>query len=443
MDGSSKFAPQKRWSSFFPAASVAWNLSEENFIRSAGIFDNLKLRGSWGQTGNQDLSFGNYDYIPLVTLTGTYPFGSPNVGQTSAISSIASASRTWETIEAANVGLDFAFLQSRLTGSFDYFTKMNNKMLVNIQLPALLGGAAPTQNQGKLRTNGWDLSLGWQDNIGQFKYSVTAIVSDNKNKLIELGGNDTYAEGLVKLRQGYSLNSYFGYVDDGIIQNDKQLTEYKKLGNIPAKIGIGDMMYRDVDGDGKITAFGDPLLGTQGDMVYLGNLMPRYTYSSNINLSYKNFDLSIFLQGVGKRQGVRTGEFAAPFAVWFYQPLEYFYGKTWSADRPDAPYPQIIPGNKGADELLNWDWRRVSERRIVNLAYLRAKVLTLAYNLPETSCRKLKMQHVRIYVSGQDLFTFSKGTWGRSFDPEETWERSDEQTYPFTKVISAGLDVKF
>ena len=129
--------------------------------------------------------------------------------------------------------------------------------------------------------------------------------------------------------------------------------------------------------------------------------------------------------------------------MWFYQPLEYFYGKTWSADRPDAPYPQIIPGNKGADELLNWDWRRVSQRRIVNLAYLRAKVLTLAYNLPETSCRKLKMQHVRIYVSGQDLFTFSKGTWGRSFDPEETWERSDEQTYPFTKVISAGLDVKF
>ncbi|MEQ9148979.1 MAG: SusC/RagA family TonB-linked outer membrane protein, partial [Cytophagales bacterium] len=158
MDGSSKFAPKKRWSSVFPAASVAWSLSEEKFIKSLGIFNTLKLRGSWGQTGNQELSFGNYDYIPLVTLTGAYPFGSPNVGQTTAISSVASEYRTWETIESSNLGLDFAFLQSKLTLSFDYFVKENNKMLVNIELPAVLGGSAPTQNQGKLLTKGWDFT---------------------------------------------------------------------------------------------------------------------------------------------------------------------------------------------------------------------------------------------------------------------------------------------
>ena len=443
MDGSSKFAPKKRWSSVFPAASVAWNLSEEDFIKTLGVFNNLKLRGSWGQTGNQELSFGNYDYIPLVNMTGVYPFGSPNVGQTSAISSIASESRTWETIETSNIGLDFAFLQSKLTGSFDYFIKTNNRMLVNIQLPAVLGGSAPTQNQGKLLTKGWDIAIGWHDNIGKFKYSITAMVSDNKNKLIELGGNDSYSNGLVKLRQGYSLNSYFGYIDGGIIQNETELADYKKLGNVPAKIGIGDVMYKDIDGDGKISAFGDPALGTSGDMVYLGNLMPRYTYSSNINLSYKNFELGAILQGVGYRQGVRTGEFAAPFNSWWYQPLEYFYGKTWSADRTDAPYPRIIPGGKGYDELRNWNWTRVSERSIVDLAYMRVKVLTISYNLPETICSKLQMQNIRIYASGQDLFTFSKDTWGKSFDPEETWERSDEQTYPFTKVISVGLDLKF
>ncbi len=443
IDGSSKFAPQKRWSSVFPAASVAWSLSEEDFIKNLGILNSLRLRGSWGQTGNQELSFGNYDYIPLVTLTGVYPFGVPNVGQTSAVSSIASESRTWETIETSNVGLDFAFIQSKLTGSFDYFIKSNNKMLVNIKLPAVLGGTAPTQNQGKLRTKGWDLSLSWHDAIGKFKYSITSIISDNKNKLIELGGNDTYSEGLVKLRQGYPLNSYFGYVDGGIIHDEIELANYKKLGNIPSNIGIGDMMYKDIDGDGKITAFGDPVQGTKGDMVYLGNMMPRYTYSSNINLSYKNFDFSVIFQGVGKRQGVRSGDFSAPFKYWWYQPLEYFYEKTWTADRPDAPYPRIIPGGKGSDELRNWNWFRVSERRMVDLSYLRVKVLTLAYNLPEAICNKLQIQNVRIYASGQDLFTFSKGTWGRAFDPEETWERSDEQTYPFTKIMSLGLDITF
>lgn len=442
MDGSSKFARDKRWSALFPSVSLAWNMSDEDFIKDLNLFSHLKARVSWGQSGNQELSFGNYDYVSLISISGTYPMGSPNVGIPGAVSSIASQSRTWETIEARNLGIDFAFLNSRLTGSFDYYIKNNRNMLVNDQLPALLGGSAPTQNIGKLETRGWDLSLGWNDKIGDFKYGITAILSDSKSELIELRGNDAYGEGLIQARKGYSLNSYFGYQFDGIIQNAEQLAAYKQLGNVPANLSIGDVMFRDVDGDGKITAFGDPAKGSKGDMVYLGNLLPRYVYSSNINLSYKGFDLGIFLQGIGKRNGIRTGEFAYPFTSVWMQPLEYFYGKNWTPENPDAPFPRIVPGAVGYDEIRNWNWR-YSSMRMNNLAYLRLKVLTLAYNIPQTLVQKARMQNVRVYVSGQDLFTISKDTWNNSFNPEETWERSDEQTYPFSRVISVGLDIKF
>ncbi|MFT3949918.1 MAG: TonB-dependent receptor [Agriterribacter sp.] len=442
MDGSSKFSESKRWSALFPSVAVAWNLSEENFISSLNVFDNLKARLSWGQSGNQELSFGNYDYISLISISGTYPMGIPNVGIPGAVSSIASQSRTWETIEAKNIGVDFAVLNSRLSGSFDYYIKSNKNMLVNDQLPATLGGSAPTQNIGKLETKGWDLSLAWNDKIGNVGYSISAMLSDSKNKLVELKGNDAYGEGLIYARKGYSLNSYFGYQFDGIIQNEEQLTAYKQLGNVPSNLGVGDVMFRDVDGDGQITAFGDASKGTSGDMVYLGNLLPRYTYSSNISVSYKGFDLSIFLQGIGKRQGIRTGEFAYPFTSVWMQPLEYFYGKNWTPENPDAKYPRIVPGAVGFDGIRNWNWR-YSSMRMNNLAYLKLKVITLAYNLPQSLVHKAKMQNVRVYVSGQDLLTFSKDTWNNSFNPEETWERYDEQTYPFNSVISFGLDIKF
>ncbi|SDC58373.1 SusC/RagA family TonB-linked outer membrane protein [Niabella drilacis] len=442
MDGSSKFAQNKRWSALFPSVAVAWNLSEEQFIRSLDLFNNLKARLSWGKSGNQELSFGDYDYISLIAISGAYPMGSPNVGLPGAVSSIASENRTWETIEARNAGIDIAVLDSRLTGSFDYYIKNNRNMLVNDQLPATLGGAAPTQNIGKLETKGWDFLIGWNDRIGDFRYSISAMLSDSKNKLVELKGNDAYGEGLVHARKGYSLDSYFGYQFDGLIQNAEQLAAYRQLGNVPADLGVGDVMFRDVDGDGKITAFGDPAKGTGGDMVYLGNLLPRYVYSSNINVSYKGFDLNIFLQGIGKREGIRTGEFSYPFTSVWMQPLEYFYGKNWTPENPTAKYPRIIPGAVGYDGIRNWNWR-YSSMRMNNLAYLKLKVLTLAYNLPQTWVRKAKMQNVRVYVSGQDLITFSKDTWNRSFDPEETWERSDEQTYPFNSVISFGLDIKF
>jgi TonB-linked SusC/RagA family outer membrane protein len=444
LDGSSKFAPGKRWSAVFPSVSASWNLSEESFVKSLNFFDNLKLRLSWGQAGNQELSFGNYDYISLISITGTYPMGSPNVGLTGAVPSIASELRTWETIESQNIGLDVAVLDARLSGSFDYYNKFNNKMLINDQLPAVLGGSAPTQNIGRLKTHGWDLTLGWRDRIGDFRYGVSAILSDSQNELIELKGNDSYGEGLIKAREGYALNSYFGYQFDGIIQTQAQLDEYKKLGGLvpTQQISLGDVMFRDLDGDGQITAFGDGTTEHPGDMTYLGNLNPRYTYSGNIDLAYKNVDFSLFLQGVGKREGIRYGDFAQPYFYIWHQPLAYFHGRNWTPENPGAEYPRLTPGGVGYDNIRNWNWH-TSSMRINDLSYLRVKMISVGYNVPQSFCRRIKMQGARINLTAQDLFTFSKSSWSNNFDPEETFERDDEQTYPFSRAISVGLDIKF
>ncbi|MDR0743949.1 MAG: TonB-dependent receptor [Tannerella sp.] len=443
MDGSSKFAPGKRWSAVFPAASASWNLSEENFIKSLNVFDHLKLRLSWGQAGNQELSFGNYDYISLISLSGTYPIGSPNVGLTGAIPSIASEARTWETIESRNVGIDFAFLDSRLSGSFDYYNKYNNNMLIRDELPAVLGGSAPTMNIGKLKTDGWDFSIGWHDRVGDFKYGIAGIISDSKNKLIELKGNDSYGEGLVFAREGYAINSYFGYEYAGIIQNEQQLTEYKKIGGlVPNRINVGDAMFSDLDGDGKITAFGDGTDEYPGDMKYLGNINPRYIYSVNLDLSYKRFDLNLFFQGVGKRAGMVEDISYRPLNSIWDPTLAYFHNKNWTPENTEAPYPRIMAGALGYDEIRDWNWR-VSSMRMLDMSYLRLKVINLVYNIDPSLLSILKLQSARVYVSAQDLFTFSKGIMGNSFDPEEIYERRDAETYPFSAVISLGLDIKF
>lgn len=440
IDGSSKFASSKRWSAVFPAVSASYNLAQEQWLNQNDFFQSLKVRASWGQTGNQDLSFGNFDYIPLVYLYGNYPLGSPNVGLQGAQSSLASESRSWETIETLNFGLDFSLLDSRLNGSADYFIKNNKNMLVGIELPAVLGGTPPTFNAGELKTKGWEAMLNWTDRKGDFRYSVTASVSDSKNKLISLDGSDSYYEGLVYAREGYSLYSYFGYEYAGIIRSNSQLEEYKKLEGVPANLGIGDVMYRDVDGDGKITAYGDPENGYNGDLVYLGNKLPRYTFSTNIDLSYKRFDLNIFLQGVGQRDAIKWSDFGQPFYWVWHQPLEYFFGENYTPENPDAKYPRLIMGGLGYDNLRDWNWR-TSAMRIDQMGYVRLKNITLAYNLPTNLTRKAGLENARVYVSGKDLYTFCPGSWNNSFDPEEG--RDDEQTYPFSKIVSFGIEVKF
>jgi TonB-linked SusC/RagA family outer membrane protein len=443
-DGSSRFADDTRWG-LFPGISAGWRLSEEDFIRDLNVFDNLKIRLSYGETGNQD-AVGLYDYIQSISIgrESPYPFGAGGQDQSAYLSGMVSSDRTWETIATTNAGLDVSVLKSRLDFTFDYFVRKNIDMLVPIVYPSLLGAVPPYTNAGSMKTSGFEASLGWKDNVGGVQYSARAILSDAKNEMTDLGGQDTYVLGLngpqspewwnsqsLQPREGYPINSYFAYEFDGVIRSQEELDAYKQLGGVPSDIGIGDAKFKDINGDGKISLYSD-VPGQDGDVIYAGNTFPRYSYGLNVDLKWKGFDLAIFLQGVGKRTLFRYGEYSMPWSDWWRQPPLFYYGQTWNEDRPDAEYPRLSHGS-----IRYWNYQP-STLQAVNAAYIRLKNLQVGYTIPTTLLSKFSISTLRVYFSGFDLWEKHnvKGGW----DPESN---QTGYNYPFQRLYSFGLDVTF
>lgn len=360
-DGSSRFQPDTRWG-LFPGVSVGWRLSEEKFMQSLAFINDLKLRASYGETGNQEV-VGLYDYIQLINIGGAYPFGAGGQAQSASLAGMVSTNRTWETLVTKNVGVDAAVLDSRLRFSFDYFVKTNKNMLIPVTYPSLLGATPPYSNSGELKTWGFETSLAWQEKRGDVDYSARLILSDVKNEVVDYGGGDTYTPGLNFVREGYPINTYFAYVFDGLIRSQCELDEYKQLGGVPSDIGIGDAKFKDVNGDGVISAYGDD----DGDVVNVGTITPRYSFGVNLGAKYKNFDLGVFVQGVGKRTVFREGEYGIPWSDWWRQPPRFYYGKTWNEARPDAPFPRLSHGN-----IRYWNYQKSTLLKF-NGAYARLK----------------------------------------------------------------------
>src|SRR5881296_1340608 len=438
-DGSSRFRPDKRWG-LFPGVSLAWRISEEPFARRhLGTFNDLKLRASYGENGNQE-GINLYDYLQLISIGRQwpyppyYPFGAGGQDQSAYLSGMVSKDRTWETIATTNVGLDATLLSSRLNVTFDYFVKRNKDMLVPINAPALLGATPPFANAGDLKTWGFETSVAWKggDPNGRgLQYTARVSLSDAKNRVVNYGGQDTYVLGYNYVRQGYPVNTYFGYVFDGLIRNQAELDAYKLLGGVPSDIGIGDAKYKDLNGDGKISLYGDNP-GQDGDVINLGNSSPRYIYGINLELEWKSFDLGIFAHGVGKRMLLRDGDYRMPWSDWWRQPPLFYYGNTWNEDRPNAPYPRLSHGS-----IRYWNYQP-STLTAINAAYLRLKNLQIGYSLPEALIRRARMTHARVYFSGFDLWEKHsvKGGW----DPESI---ANGFNYPFQRLYSFGMDITF
>jgi TonB-linked SusC/RagA family outer membrane protein len=440
-DGSSRFAPEHRWG-FFPGVSLAWRLSEEPFVRRRlGAVDDLKLRVSYGRNGNQE-GINLYDYLQLISIGRKwpydpyYPLGPGRPEQSAYLSGMVATNRTWETIAMTNVGLDATLLSSRLDVTFDYFVKRNNDMLIPVTYPSLLGATPPFSNAGNLKTWGFETSVAWRGAARGLQYSARLTLSDAQNKVVNYGGQDTYVLGLNAvwdghIREGYPINTYFGYVFDGLIRTQAELDAYKLLGGVPSDIGIGDARYKDVNGDGKISLYGDTP-GDDGDVVNLGNTAPRYTYGLNLNASWKRLDLGVFFQGVGKRTLFREGEYRMPWSDWWRQPPLFYFNETWNEDRPNAPYPRLSHGN-----IRFWNYQPSSLQRI-NGAYLRLKNLQIGFTLPERLIARARMTHARVYFSGFDLWEKHsvKGGW----DPESP---ALGFNYPFQRLYSFGMDITF
>lgn len=430
-DGSSRFDKDTRWG-LFPGISLGWRISQEEFMENLAFINDLKLRVSYGETGNQE-GINLYDYIQLINIGRDYPypFGLGGRDQSAYLANIIAPDRTWETVAVSNIGLDATLFASSLDFSFDYFIKNNKDMLIPVTYPSMLGAIPPFSNAGELRTHGFETSLRYHKTMGDFSWSARMMLSDANNKLVDYGGQDTYTLGLNSNREGYPVNTYFAYEFDGLIRTQEELDAYKQLGGVPSDIGIGDARFKDLDGDGNINIYSS-IPGSDGDVKNAGSTTPRYTYGFNLDLKWKNFDLGIFVQGVGKRTLFRVGEYAMPWSDWWRQPPLFYFGNTWNEDRPDAKYPRLSHGN-----IRYWNYQ-ASTLQAINAAYLRLKNLQIGYTLPASVLSKVSIKKARVYFSGFDLLEIHKVKGG--WDPESS---ESGFNYPFQRLYSVGFDLTF
>lgn len=439
-DGSSKFAPGYKWSPFL-GFSGGWILSEEGFMRSLSTaIDLLKIRASWGQLGNQS-GIGLYDYIYQINVGGGYPMGGPNTpsqAQMATLGTLPSNTRTWEKIESKNLGVDFATFRSRLSGSFDFYIKDNKNMFFNQEFPEVLGATPPNINGAFLRTRGWELELSWQDRIGEVNYYVKANLADNHTKVIHLADAAIAFQGTNTFVEGYPYQSYFGFRYDGLIQSDEELAAYNAAfsSGIPGNLKRGDARFKDVNGDGKLTALpyaedadGKPT-ATSGDLVQLGEGGQHGLFGLTLGARWKGLDASAFFQGVMKWQvisGIRA-------VNQWYQPVEsYLYHQTWAPDRPDVIWPRVSQDNT----IKGYNYQYSDAPYILfNNRYVRLKNIQLGYTFPAAVTEKLHVDNLRIYFSGADLWEAT--TLPGSQDPETPFSLL---LSPFPRQFSFGLNL--
>tara|TARA_R110002050_G_scaffold81133_1_gene173406 strand:+ start:201 stop:3587 length:3387 start_codon:yes stop_codon:yes gene_type:complete len=440
-DGSSKFASGYRWSNF-GYGSIGWILTEENFMKSIPAISFLKLRASYGETGNQ-VGIGNQDYLSTITF-GTQIFGTSRAYQNDArISGLTSNTRTWERVGIATYGVDFRLLDNTLFGSFDYFTKKNDGMLISINYPDLLGGNAPKSNSGILETKGWEAVIGYRNNVGDLEYNISVNMGNSENELVKMDGVSTYTAGKNSTVQGYPLNSWFMYETDGFFADEAEVENYYTNngdgGSIPStsdltqRLRPGDTRKLDLDNSGSIESSGN-IDEMNGDVKYMGDAAPHYNYGLNLGLRFKNFDLTGFFQGVLEQKLERSGYLSFPFFnVWTNQTSAYI-GETWTPENTGAEFPRMTYTVNRA----RWNWWH-NDFMLVNNRYIRLKSLVVGYTFNDIRIDKHNIERLRIYFSGNDLFEFTSLKDG--YDPE--YGESTQNSYPFNRTWSMGVNVTF
>ncbi|PXV63039.1 TonB-linked SusC/RagA family outer membrane protein [Dysgonomonas alginatilytica] len=423
-DGSSRLAPGNRWKAF-PSFSVGWRINEEDWFNVEKI-DNLKFRASWGQLGIGGI-LGFYDYLPLLkdgSLMGSKYYYQER---------LAAKDKAWEVVSTTNLGIDIDVLSSRLSFTGDYYWKTNNDMLIEYNLPNLVGVKSPFGNIGRLKTWGWEFQVNWRDKVGEVKYQLGFNLSDSQNKLVKLSGTNTISAGSKDKLEGYPLNTIWGYQTDGFWSSREEYLAYKEANPgyksfNDANVSGGDIKYvAQGKADHTISAGGgtpeDP-----GDLVYMGNSNGRYLYGMNIALQWRNFDFSMLWQGVGKRKIVINTSTIAPFQSTANMPWT-IHRDYWTEDNQDAFWPRLYSGN-----AFNYE---PSDKWVQNAAYIRLKNVQFGYNLP---IKKKIADRARLYISGDDVWEHSDLL--SVFDPEVK-DKAEANYYPFFRTWSVGINITF
>ena len=427
-DGSSKFADGQKWG-IFPSFSAGWRISEEAFWEPLkNVVDNFKIRGSWGQLGNQNIG-DNYPFSSDVDLNLKYVFNK-SVTSGAGITSLANSLITWETTTVTDLGLDLTLL-GKLNFTADYFYKVTDDILLKLNVPLTIGMSAPQQNAGKVENRGWDLGINYANSIGDFNYKLAFNLSDVKNKILDLKGiNET---GLTVSREGEEMFSLFGLEAEGYIvpedydANGKYLyaTQYGNFG--PGDIKYKDQLTIDTDGDG-IADKADGVINTS-DRVIIGGTIPRYTFGLSMYGDYKGVDLSLLFQGVGKANGYLYGQGIQTFVEG--GSVQEQHKDNWREDNRNAKFPRLAFNETNNMQNSSF-WMK-------NAAYVRLKNIQLGYTVPQKLANKAFISHLRFYISADNLLTLDN--FWNGFDVEAPVGNGGY--YPQMKTISLGLDVRF
>lgn len=438
-DGSSRFGKNNRYATF-PSVSAGWRINQENFLKKASWIDDLKIRASWGQTGNQEIdNLARYTlYVSNygVNENGGQSYGtSYDIAGTNGGSTLASGFKRnqigndnikWETTTQTDLGFDFAFFRNTLYGNFDWYFKKTKDILVNMPGIAVMGeGSSQWINAGEMENRGFEFNIGYrnQTHFG-LKYDVTANISSYRNKITALpttvAANGTFGGNGVKSVIGHPMGAQVGYVADGILKSQEEIDNHATQEGA----GLGRIRWKDLTGDGKIT---------EADQTWIYNPVPDFTYGFNIYLEYKNFDFTVFFQGV---QGVDIiSDLKKETDIWAGLNVGFLNkGKrlldAWSTTNPDSNVPALSLSDNNNE-------KRVSSYWVENGSYLKLRTIQFGYNFPQTIASKLAMQRLRMYVSAQNLFTIKSSSF-TGVDPE-----NPNYGYPIPLNITFGLNVTF
>jgi TonB-linked SusC/RagA family outer membrane protein len=420
-DGSSRFARGHKWG-VFPSFSIGWRLSDESFWSSVkSTISNMKLRASWGELGNQNI--GTYPFDSFVSLNAPFVFNGVVVNG-AALTAMANSSISWETTRMVNVGMD-ATLFNSLSLTFDYYVKNTSGILLQLDVPKIIGLSAPFQNAGEVENKGWDLALNYSGSVRDFSYDVGFVLSDVHNKILDLKGITN--TGLVVNNEGEAMQSILALEAIGFFKDEDDIANHAvQYGNYKA----GDIKYKDQltidsDGDGIFDA-ADGVINDD-DKRIVGNSIPRFTFGLTANMSWRGFDLSVLLQGVGKADGYLYAHSVMPFYLGGTA-LE-MHKDYWTPENTNATFPRLV-FNEPNNEKHSTFWLK-------NAAYMRLKNLQLGYRLPSNLVERIGIKRARLYVSGQNLFSI-----------DDFWDGFDVEApigigsyYPQVKVYSLGVDL--
>jgi TonB-linked SusC/RagA family outer membrane protein len=420
-DGSSRFAKNNRWG-FFPSVSGAWRVSEEAFFKGVEVVSDLKIRGSWGKLGNQNVPL--YSYLNGVNLSQGYNFNNTSVAG-AAVTALADPGISWETTTIANLGVDLSLWQGKLNIVAEVFNKKTTDILARINVPAQVGNlSGPVTNLYTLSNKGVELSANHANTIGQVRYSVGAGIAFVKNNVDFLNGDVQYSGdgSLYIIKEGNPVNSYYLYEAQGLFQTADEVAKHAFEGSSAAP---GDIKYKDNKADKVIDS---------DDRIITGKTIPDFTYNFNFSVGYKGFNLSALFQGVQGIDMYPINNLAFPLFNGAGLTKDQL-NNSWTPANPNSQYPRLGEPKRGSG--LNY---KNSTFWLQDGSYLRLKNLALNYTIPENITRPLQIEKIRVFVNAQNLLTFSPY---KLSDPERNVMQQDISEYPSVKIISFGANVTF